>query len=50
VKSKLDAAGLSSRIFVDIAPIRYARAATTCQAKFDGHALPVTPRLLRSTL
>lgn len=41
LKAKMDAAGLSSNIPADIAPTWYARAAASCQAKFDGHPLVV---------
>lgn len=41
LKAKMDAAGLSSKIPADIAPTWYARAAASCQAKFDGNPLVV---------
>lgn len=41
LKAKMDAAGLSSSIPAEIAPTWYSRAAVSCQAKFDGHPMPV---------
>lgn len=41
LKAKMASAGLSSNIPADIAGEWYSRAATACQARFDGHTLTV---------